>query len=340
MRAQRVACKAIESRHRLAHIVVMAGGQTSFEIALGSSHVGWRLDRALADRVPTLSRERLKVLTKSGALTRPDGNAVRDPAIKVKGDETFLLTVPAATPAHNEPQSIAFGIVYEDEHLLVVDKPAGLVVHPAAGNRDGTMVNALLHHCGGSLSGIGGVARPGIVHRIDKDTSGLLVVAKHDLAHEGLARQFADHSIERLYLAIVTNVPRLLSGSVDAPLARSSSNRVKMAIVEEGKGKRAVTHWKRLSVLSGAALVECRLETGRTHQVRVHMASIGHPLVGDPVYGRTRTEHRQLLKDLGFERQALHATRLGFIHPVTKRRLSFDSPLPSDMQELFSALGV
>ncbi len=332
--------QAIESRPRLAHMPVMAGGQSLFEIALDSSHGGWRLDRALADSVPTLSRERLKVLTKSGALTRPDGQAVRDPAIKVKGNETYLLTVPAPEPAHNEPQRIDLGIVYEDEHLLVVDKPAGLVVHPAAGNRDGTMVNALLHHCGGSLSGIGGVARPGIVHRIDKDTSGLLVVAKHDLAHEGLARQFADHSIERLYLAIVSGVPRLLSGTVDAPLARSPTNRVKIAIVDEGKGKRAVTHWKRRAVLKGAALVECQLETGRTHQVREHMASIGHALVGDPVYGRTRAEHRDLLKELGFDRQALHATRIGFIHPVTKVRLSFDSALPSDMQELFSALVV
>jgi 23S rRNA pseudouridine1911/1915/1917 synthase len=323
----------------------MAGGHSSFFIALAPSHAGWRLDRALADSVPTLSRERLKVLTKSGALTRADGTAARDPATKVKGDEVFTLAVPEPTAAHNEPQQIELGIVYEDEHLLVVDKPAGLVVHPAAGNRDGTMVNALLHHCGGSLSGIGGVARPGIVHRIDKDTSGLLVVAKHDLAHEGLARQFADHSIERRYLAIVSDVPRLLAGKVDAPLARSTHDRKKIAIVESreherGKGKRAVTHWKRLVVLSGAALVECQLETGRTHQVRVHMASIGHPLVGDPVYGRTRSEHRALLKELGFHRQALHAAHLGFIHPVTKRRLSFDSVLPSDMQELFSALGV
>ncbi len=316
-----------------------------FHIALDPSHAGWRLDRALADTLPTLSRGRLKVLTKAGALIRADGSAVRDPAIKVKGDEAFTLTVPDPAPAHNEPQPIALGIVYEDEHLLVVDKPAGLVVHPAAGNRDGTMVNALLHHCGGSLSGIGGVARPGIVHRIDKNTSGLLVVAKHDLAHEGLARQFADHSIERRYLAIVSDVPRLLEGKIDAPLARSPHDRKKIAIVdandhERGKGKRAVTYWKRLTVLKGAALIECRLETGRTHQVRVHLASIGHPLVGDPVYGRTRKEHRQLLKDLGFERQALHATHLGFIHPLTKRRLSFDSALPSDMQELFSALGV
>jgi len=315
----------------------MSGGDATIEIELDASHAGWRLDRALAAQLPALSRERLKVLTKAGALTR-DGKAVRDPAIKVKGDERFILAVPAPEPAHNEPQDIPLPIVYEDEHLLVVDKPAGLVVHPAAGNRDGTLVNALLHHCGGSLSGIGGVARPGIVHRIDKDTSGLLVVAKHDKAHEGLARQFADHSIDRRYLAIVSGVPRQSEGSVDAPLARSPQNRKKIAIVP--KGKRAVTHWKRLQLLDDAALVECRLETGRTHQVRVHMASIGHPLVGDPVYGRGKTAHRELLNQLDFKRQALHAAHLGFVHPVTKGRLSFDSALPSDMQELFTALGV
>ena len=318
----------------------MAGGHSLFEIALDASHAGWRLDRALAASIPTLSRERLKVLTKSGALTRA-GTAVRDPAIKVKGDECFTLMVPAPETAHNEPQEIALGIVYEDEHLLVVDKPAGLVVHPAAGNRDGTMVNALLHHCGGSLSGIGGVARPGIVHRIDKDTSGLLVVAKHDLAHEGLARQFADHSIERRYLAIVSGVPRVLEGKVDAALARSTHDRKKIAVVEAHRGKRAVTHWKVKQALRDAALVECRLETGRTHQVRVHLASIGHPLLGDPVYGRApKQRQRELLARLGFRRQALHAAHLGFIHPITKGRLSFDSALPSDMQELFSALCV
>jgi len=317
----------------------MAGGHTRIEIALDASHAGWRLDRALAAAVPTLSRERLKVLTKAGALTRA-GQAVRDPATKVKGDERFALAVPDPVAAHNEPQEIPLPIVYEDEHLLVVDKPAGLVVHPAAGNIDGTLVNALLHHCGGSLSGIGGVARPGIVHRIDKDTSGLLVVAKHDRAHEGLARQFADHSIDRRYLAIVSGVPRLEGDVVDAPLARSPQNRKKIAIVKQGRGKRAVTHWKRLKVLRDAALVECQLETGRTHQVRVHMASIGHPLIGDPVYGRGKSGHRDLLNQLDFKRQALHAAHLGFIHPVTKRRLSFDSALPSDMQELFTALGV
>ncbi|MDP9424097.1 MAG: RluA family pseudouridine synthase [Pseudomonadota bacterium] len=317
----------------------MAGGHTTVEIALDASHVGWRLDRALAAALPSLSRERLKVLTKAGALTR-EGKAVRDPATKVKGDERYTLALPDPVPAHNEPQEIALPIIYEDEHLLVVDKPAGLVVHPAAGNRDGTLVNALLHHCGGSLSGIGGVARPGIVHRIDKDTSGLLVVAKHDKAHEGLARQFAAHSIDRRYLAIVSGVPRQAEGTVDAPLARSPQNRKKIAIVAPGKGKRAVTHWKRLELLNDAALVECRLETGRTHQVRVHMASIGHPLVGDPVYGRGKSVHRKLLNQLDFKRQALHAAHLGFIHPVTKGRLSFDSALPSDMQELFTALGV
>ena len=317
----------------------MAGGHTIIEIALDASQAGWRLDRALAAQIPTLSRERLKVLTKAGALTR-DAEAVRDPAIKVKGNECFSLAIPDPVPAHNEPQKIALAIVYEDEHLLVVDKPAGLVVHPAAGNRDGTLVNALLHHCGGSLSGIGGVARPGIVHRIDKDTSGLLVVAKHDRAHEGLAKQFADHSIDRRYLAIVSGVPRLSGDVVDAPLARSAQNRKKIAIVKEGRGKRAVTHWKRLEILKDAALVECTLETGRTHQIRVHMASIGHPLVGDPVYGRGKSVHRDLLNQLDFRRQALHAAHLGFIHPITKGRLSFDSALPSDMQELFSALGV
>ncbi|MEO6248643.1 MAG: RluA family pseudouridine synthase [Sphingomicrobium sp.] len=317
----------------------MAGGQHHISIALNASHQGWRLDRALADALPTLSRERLKVLVKSGALEGVAG-LVRDPAIKMKGDECFTLTVPDPTPAHNEAQDIPLRILFEDDHLLVVDKPAGLVVHPAAGNFDGTLVNALLHHCRGSLSGIGGVARPGIVHRIDKDTSGLLVVAKTDVAHAALAKQFADHSIERCYLAIVNGLLTTTTGTIDANLARSSVNRKKIAIVESGRGKRAVTHWTRLTPLRDAALVECRLETGRTHQIRVHLASIAHPLLGDPVYGGTAKAHRALLKELRFERQALHAARLGFTHPVTKARLSFDSALPSDMQQLFSALVV
>jgi 23S rRNA pseudouridine1911/1915/1917 synthase len=315
------------------------GGHQTIEVRLEPAHSGWRLDRALAAAVPNLSRERLKALIRSGSL-EASGGMLRDPAAKVRGDEALRLTVPEPTQAHNEAQDIPLSIAFEDEHLLVLDKPAGLVVHPAAGNFDGTLVNALLHHCGGSLSGIGGVARPGIVHRIDKDTSGLLVVAKHDVAHEGLARQFAAHSIDRRYAAIVNGVPRGASGTIDAPLARSAANRKKIAIVAEGRGKRAVTHWTRKAVLSEAALIECRLETGRTHQVRVHVASIGHPLLGDPVYGGTQKTHRKLLSELGFHRQALHAAELGFIHPVTKDRMSFASPMPDDMQQLFTALGV
>ncbi|HVF84102.1 MAG TPA: RluA family pseudouridine synthase [Sphingomicrobium sp.] len=316
----------------------MSGGSNIVDVALRTDHAGWRLDRALADAVPSLSRERLKALVRSGAL---DGGRLRDPAYKVKGTEAFSLTVPAPEPAHNEAQDIALTILFEDEHLLVVDKPAGLVVHPAAGNRDGTLVNALLHHCAGRLSGIGGVARPGIVHRIDKDTSGLLVVAKTDPAHEGLARQFEAHSIERRYIAAVSGIPALASGTVDAPLARSSHDRKKIAVVGDGRGKRAVTHWTKLRGWRDAAEVECRLETGRTHQVRVHMASIGHPLLGDPVYGRAPHQRvRELLRELDFKRQALHAASLGFVHPVTGVLLSFRSPIPADMQELFTALGV
>jgi len=202
------------------------------------------------------------------------------------------------------------------------------------------LVNALLHHCAGRLSGIGGVARPGIVHRIDKDTSGLLVVAKTDVAHEGLAAQFARHSVDRRYLSITSGIPVPAAGTIDAPLARSAANRKMIAIVGEGRGKRAVTHYRIVEPLKGAALVECRLETGRTHQVRVHMASIGHPLLGDPVYGRVRNEQRDVLKRLNFHRQALHAAELGFVHPVTKAKLSFKSALPSDIQELFGALRV
>jgi 23S rRNA pseudouridine1911/1915/1917 synthase len=316
----------------------MTGGSDIIEVALRPDHAGWRLDRALADAVPSLSRERLKALVRSGALA--DGR-LRDPAYKVKGTEAFSLSVPQPEAPHNEAQDIALPILFEDEHLLVVDKPAGLVVHPAAGNRDGTLVNALLHHCAGRLSGIGGVARPGIVHRIDKDTSGLLVVAKTDPAHEGLARQFASHSIDRRYVAAVSGVPALATGTIDAPLARSSHDRKKIAVVKDGRGKRAVTHWTKRRQWRDAAEMECRLETGRTHQVRVHMASIGHPLLGDPVYGRAPHQRlRELLLELGFERQALHAAALGFVHPVTNVRMSFETPIPQDMQELFTALGV
>jgi 23S rRNA pseudouridine1911/1915/1917 synthase len=318
----------------------MSGGKSIIHATIPQEAVNWRLDRALAAAVPTLSRERLKALIGSGAVIGPTGAPVRDPAVKAVPGATYEVAIPEPTPAHNLPQDIALEIVFEDGHLLVVDKPAGMVVHPAAGNADGTLVNALLHHCAGRLSGIGGVARPGIVHRIDKDTSGLLVVAKTDRAHEGLAAQFARHSLHRIYLAIVAGVPVPPAGKVDAPVARSAANRKKMAIVEGGRGKKAVTHYRTVRPLRDAALVECRLETGRTHQVRVHMASIGHPLLGDPVYGRPRPAHREVLKKLDFHRQALHAAELGFVHPVSKENLSFKSPLPSDIQELFGALTV
>jgi 23S rRNA pseudouridine1911/1915/1917 synthase len=315
----------------------MDRGVSIIQATIAEAANGWRLDRALADAVPTLSRERLKVLIASGAVSGPDGLA-RDPARKATAGSDYAVKVPKPTPAHNEAQAIPLQVVFEDEHLIVVDKAAGLVVHPAAGNLDGTLVNALLHHCGGSLSGIGGVARPGIVHRIDKDTSGLTVAAKTDRAHEGLAKQFADHSIDRRYKAIVAGRPMPPAGKVDAPLARSAANRKKVAIV--ANGKRAVTHYAMLQPLKDAALVECRLETGRTHQVRVHMTSIGHGLLGDPVYGRTKPAHRPVLETLGFRRQALHAARLGFIHPVTGLVYAFDSEMPVDMQELFTALHV
>jgi len=313
----------------------MDRGVIILEATIAPAADGWRVDRALADAVPTLSRERLKVLINAGQVTQGD-IAMRDPSRKARGGERFAVAVPAPTPAHNEAQDIPLVVAFEDEHLIVIDKPAGLVVHPAAGNLDGTLVNALLHHCHGSLSGIGGVARPGIVHRIDKDTSGLMVAAKTDRTHEGLAKQFAAHSIDRRYRAIVGGRPMPAAGSVDAPLARSPNNRKKVAIVQGGK--RAVTHYRTLELLRDATLVECRLETGRTHQVRVHMASIGHALLGDPVYGRTKHAHKQVLDTLNFRRQALHAAHLGFVHPITGETLSFDSAMPPDMQELFSQL--
>ncbi|HEY6916469.1 MAG TPA: RluA family pseudouridine synthase [Allosphingosinicella sp.] len=318
----------------------MDRGVSILRATIASDASGWRLDRALAAALPTLSRERLKTLISAGEVLGPQGVAVRDPASKAVPGGAYEVHVPVPAEAHNAPQDIPLAIVYEDDHLIVVDKPAGMVVHPAAGNLDGTMVNALLHHCAGRLSGIGGVARPGIVHRIDKGTSGLLVVAKTDRAHEGLAAQFAKHSIDRRYQAIVAGIPNPPSGTVDAPLARSSANRQKMAIVAEGRGKRAVTHYSLVRPLKEAALVECRLETGRTHQVRVHMTSLGHPLLGDPAYGRTRIAHRDLLNRLDFKRQALHAAVLGFVHPVSKENLTFESVVPSDMQELLSALAV
>ena len=313
------------------------GAEKSILITLPATAAGQRLDKALAEAVPLYSRERLKNLVQGGRLSGPAG-VIWDPATKMKGGEALTLDVPKARPSDTVAQDIPLTIVHEDDHLLVVDKPAGLVVHPAAGNYDGTMVNALLHHCAGRLSGIGGVARPGIVHRIDKDTSGLLVVAKTDKAHEGLAAQFARHDVDRRYTAVVGGVPVPPAGRIEGALARSTTNRQKMAIVKDGRGKHAITHFRTVAAFDGAAQVECRLETGRTHQIRVHMASIGHSLLGDAVYGRTPGKLAPLLKDLAFERQALHAATLGFVHPVTQEKLCFESPLPADMVALIGRL--
>lgn len=298
---------------------------------------GQRLDKALAE-ASGLSRERVKALMEDGRV-EVGGKPAAQPSAKPDAGTPWRIAVPEAVPAEAAPQDIPLDVVYEDADLIVVDKPAGLVVHPAAGNLDGTLVNALLHHCKGQLSGIGGVARPGIVHRIDKDTSGLLVVAKTDAAHEGLARQFADHSIERAYHAVCGGHPVPAAGTVTGSIARSNTNRKKMALVEDGRGKHAVTHYRTLQRLDSAALVECRLETGRTHQVRVHLASIGHALLGDPVYGRTPPRLRPILGRLGFHRQALHAAELGFIHPVRGDAVRFSSATPVDMRELIVELG-
>lgn len=312
----------------------MGSGESIIEGVIADG--GQRLDKALAD-ASGLSRERVKALLGEGRVTL-GGKAAVQASFKPAAGTSFSIAVPAATPAEAIAQDIPLAVVFEDAHLIVVDKPAGLVVHPAAGNLDGTLVNALLHHCQGQLSGIGGVARPGIVHRIDKDTSGLLVVAKSDAAHEGLARQFADHSIARAYLAVVAGLPVPPSGTVRGAIARSTTNRKKMALVEEGRGKHAVTHFRTIEPLRGATLVECRLETGRTHQVRVHLSSIGHPLLGDPVYGRTPSRLRPLLAELGFHRQALHAAELGFLHPITGERVDLASPTPEDMTRLIDEL--
>lgn len=316
----------------------MGSGVSIIEATISEAQSGMRLDKALAELLPDLSRERLKALILDGQV-QAAGRSL-NPSVKVAAGQTFIIALPPPVEAEAAPQDIPLTIVHEDADLIVIDKPAGLVVHPAAGNLDGTLVNALLHHCQGQLSGIGGVARPGIVHRIDKDTSGLLVVAKTDKAHEGLARQFKAHSIDRLYAAIVYGWPQPAAGIVDTWIGRSDTDRKKMAVYREGRGKHAVTHYHMVEGLRGAALVECRLETGRTHQVRVHMAHIGNPLIGDPVYSRERKGFKTILETLGFKRQALHAKRLGFIHPVTNEALCFDSILPADMQELLSELHV
>lgn len=301
-----------------------------------------RLDRALADAFPDLSRSRLKSLVLSGRVSL-DGVSILDPSASVPAGTCARVQVPAPLPAAPVPRQIPLDIRHEDEALIVIAKPAGLVVHPAAGHEDDTLVNALLAHCGDSLSGIGGVRRPGIVHRIDKDTSGLVVVAKSDAAHQHLAAQFAEHSVERAYKAFVKGAPRPAAGTVDGALARSNTNRQKMAV--RARGKPARTHYRTLQTYGPAltpvaAQVECRLETGRTHQIRVHMAHIGHALVGDGTYGRAGfgawrpldPEIRERLQ--GYPRQALHAFRLGFRHPLTGEKLAFEDDLPNDLSDL------
>jgi 23S rRNA pseudouridine1911/1915/1917 synthase len=322
------------------------------DVTLPTDAAGERLDRALAAALPDLSRTRIQALVRAGKVT-VEGRLADDPGKKIAGGEAVQIEVPPPEPAIPEPENIPLDVVYEDAELIVIDKPAGLVVHPGAGNWSGTLVNALLHHCRGSLSGIGGVERPGIVHRLDKDTSGLLVAAKTDRAHRHLAEQFADHGrtgdLERAYLALVWGVPMRPRGMVDAPIDRDPRNREKMHVCKPGKGREAVTHWELLETFGPpkapiVSLIRCTLETGRTHQIRVHMAHIGHPVLGDPLYGtgyKTKSKHLpELARDRlqALDRQALHAAHLAFEHPVSGEILSFDSDLPDDLRQLVESL--
>ena len=320
--------------------------------------VGERIDRWLAGVMAPITRNRVKAMIEAGALTL-NGAAMTDPSRRLRGGEALRLVPPPVEDATPKPQPIPLDVLFEDEHLIVVNKPAGLVVHPAAGNWTGTLVNALLHHCGDSLSGIGGVARPGIVHRLDKETSGVMVVAKSDAAHQGLTTLWQAHDVERAYRAVVHGSPRPAVGTIELPLARAGGDKRKQAVVrwDDPNGREAVTHFKRLEAygvgrakLPGdavASLVECRLETGRTHQIRVHMSHVGHPLVGDPVYGRSglaglRPEDDAAERALGvvssFRRQALHAAVLGFEHPITDEDLRFETEPPKDFRRLTEVL--
>jgi 23S rRNA pseudouridine1911/1915/1917 synthase len=301
---------------------------------------GMRLDRMLANHLPELSRTRLKRLIEEGRVVQ-DGDAAREPSRRVRRGENFVVFLPDAEEAAPAAQPLALDIRFEDAHLIVIDKPAGLVVHPAPGNPDGTLVNALLAHCGASLAGIGGVRRPGIVHRLDKDTSGLMVVAKTDAAHRKLSRDFAMRRIDRAYAAFVWGVPHPGAGEISGNIGRSAVNRKKMAVVGDDRGRSALTRYRvERAFKTYAALVECRLATGRTHQIRVHLAHAGHPLIGDPVYGaragRAVARSGEVgARVAGLPRQALHARRLGFTHPVEDRFLAFDSRLPNDLHDLF-----
>ena len=323
------------------------------EFGAAEMHRGWRLDHFLAANLPQLSRSRLQGLIAQGRVTL-NGETIGDPNKRVKPADVIAISIPRPQPAAPQPQMIPLTIRYEDSDLIVIDKPAGLVVHPAAGNLDGTLVNALLAHCGDSLPGIGGVARPGIVHRLDKDTSGLLVVAKNERAMRSLAKQFAAHAVERVYNAVVWGCPRSHEGVVEGNLGRNPFDRKRMAVLR-GQGKPARTHYRVLekfgkgrdaAAQAFAALLDCRLETGRTHQIRVHLAHIGHPLIGDSTYGRSRQPPRAKTPAEvtayglagNFPRQALHAGVLGFVHPSQHAKLRFESPWPEDFAGLVKVL--
>jgi 23S rRNA pseudouridine1911/1915/1917 synthase len=313
------------------------------------THAGWRLDRFLAAVLGDLSRSRLQQLLEQGAVCL-DEKTIRDANHRVKPGETYQVTIPAAAPARPQGQDIPLTVVHEDKDLIVIEKPAGLVVHPAAGNPDGTLVNALIAHCGDELIGIGGEARPGIVHRLDKDTSGLLVAAKTERAMTSLAKQFANHTIERAYHALVWGRPREAQGVIEGQIGRSPFDRKRMAVLRGG-GKLARTRYRVIESFGDparpfASLVECRLETGRTHQIRVHLTHLGHPLIGDPQYGRIRqppraktaAEEVAFTAATSFPRQALHAFVLGFQHPSLHKTLRFESPWPADFAALVEAL--
>ena len=297
-----------------------------------------RIDKVLAAAAPDLSRARLQALIAEGRVSS-DAGPVTDPSARAQPGR-YRITIPPPAPADPLAEAIPLTVLFEDAHLIVVDKPAGMAVHPAPGSERGTLVNALLHHCGDSLSGVGGVARPGIVHRIDKDTSGVMVAAKTDAAHQGLAALFATHDIDRAYVALTRGAPPARRGTIEGAIARSVHDRKKMALVKTG-GRAAVTHYVVERIFGPearplAARLACRLETGRTHQIRVHLASKGCPCLGDPLYGSGPPAEpvRRAIAEAGLARQALHAAVLGFRHPVTGEALRFQSPLPPDMAQL------
>jgi 23S rRNA pseudouridine1911/1915/1917 synthase len=319
-----------------------ADGGEALEVVLDDASAGLRLDKALAEAAPSLSRARLQALIEAGAVTHA-GAAIVSGSAKARPG-LYRIDVPAPVAAIPAPEAIALMVLYEDADLIVIDKAAGMAVHRGPGNETGTLVGALLHHCAGALSGIGGVARPGIVHRLDKDTSGVMVAAKTDRAHQGLSALFSSHDIERSYLALTRGAPEPRRGRIETRIGRSSHDRKKMAVLKAG-GREAITDYAVERAFGPAARplaarVRCRLETGRTHQIRVHLASKGAPCLGDPVYGSGAPAMavRQAVEAAGQKRQALHAAVLGFIHPVTHGAMRFETPPPEDMRRLEEAL--